>query len=558
MRLLVFAHVDGDQLAFAAVEDIGQCQRRFGLAHAGRADKQEDALRLVRILQIRPGRPHALRNRFQRMILANHPFLQQGLQVEDGIDLVLDHLAEWNPRPRRDDLGDDMAIDLQRHHRRFTLQLAQAQQGLVERLIPRRLGGLLAPFSLRPGIGKRRLTLLQLAAQFENAADQPLLLVKPRLQDGQVGFDGGNLRLELRDPDIVPGTAGRLTRQGGQFCLFTQQALVGLVDQGRRCALPERDLGAGGVQHADRLVRQLTAADVAVRQADRFGHRLVQHADAEVLLHQRHHAAQHGCRQRLARLLDLDDLETAGQRGILLEILLVFGPRCRRHGAQLAASQRRLEQVGRIVLAGLPAGPDHGVRFVDEQDDRLRAFLDLVDDVLQAILEFTLDAGPGLQQAHVEGVQFDTEQGGRYIFLRDAQCQPFHHRRLANPRLAGQDRVVLPAAHEDVDHLANFTVAPDDRVDLAVPRPLRQVGGELVEGRGFAALRTNRRQGIGTLSAFLRAPQTGNFGSFSRTFGHFVEVVLQFVEANLGQQLGATEGKLRQFGFGEQGQQQVT
>ena len=224
-----------------------------------------------------------------------------------------------------------------------------------------------------------------------------------------------------------------------------------------------------------------------MRQADRLGHRLVQHADAEVLFHQRHHAAQHGCCQRLARFLDLDDLETAGQSGILLEILLVFGPRCRRHGAQLAAGQRRLEQVGRIVLAGLPAGPDHGVCFVDEQDDRLRAFLDLVDDVLQTILEFTLDAGSGLQQAHVEGVQFDTEQGGRYIFLRDAQCQPFHHRRLANPRLASQDRVVLPAAHQDVDHLANFTIAPDDRVDLAVPRPLRQVGGELVEGRCFAS-----------------------------------------------------------------------
>ena len=33
MCLLVLAHVDGDELALATVEDVGQRQRRFGLAH---------------------------------------------------------------------------------------------------------------------------------------------------------------------------------------------------------------------------------------------------------------------------------------------------------------------------------------------------------------------------------------------------------------------------------------------------------------------------------------------------------------------------------------------
>ena len=65
-----------------------------------------------------------------------------------------------------------------------------------------------------------------------------------------------------------------------------------ILDGRRLAGLRQADARAGGIEHADRLVRQLTAADVAVRQADRFGHRLVQHADAEVLLHQRHHAPQ--------------------------------------------------------------------------------------------------------------------------------------------------------------------------------------------------------------------------------------------------------------------------
>ena len=55
----------------------------------------------------------------------------------------------------------------------------------------------------------------------------------------------------------------------------------------------------------------------------------------------------------LARLLDLHDLETAGQRRVLLEVFLVLGPGGRGDRAQFAARQGRLQQIGRIALAGL-------------------------------------------------------------------------------------------------------------------------------------------------------------------------------------------------------------
>ena len=55
----------------------------------------------------------------------------------------------------------------------------------------------------------------------------------------------------------------------------------------------------------------------------------------------------------LGRLLDLDDLEPAGERGVLLEVFLVLGPGGRGDGAQLAPGQRGLEQVGGVALAGL-------------------------------------------------------------------------------------------------------------------------------------------------------------------------------------------------------------
>ena len=162
-------------------------------------------------------------------------------------------------------------------------------------------------------------------------------------------------------------------------------------------------------------------------------------------------------------LLDLDHLEAARQGGVLLEVLLVLRPGRGGDGAQLAAGQGRLEQVGGVALPGLPAGADHGVGLVDEQDDRLRRGLDLVDHRLEPVLELALDAGAGLQQAQVERAQRHVPQRRRHVAGGDPQGEAFDHGRLADARLAGEDRVVLPAAGEDVDDLADLGVAAEDR-----------------------------------------------------------------------------------------------
>ena len=121
-----------------------------------------------------------------------------------------------------------------------------------------------------------------------------------------------------------------------------------------------------------------------------------------VLLERRRDAAHHQDRLLLARLGDLHDLEAPRQRRILLDVLLVLGPGRRGDRAQRAARQRRLQQVGRIAGAGRAARADQRVRLVDEQDDRLRRRLHLVDHLAQPVLELALHAGAGLQQADVE------------------------------------------------------------------------------------------------------------------------------------------------------------
>ena len=65
----------------------------------------------------------------------------------------------------------------------------------------------------------------------------------------------------------------------------------------------------------------------------------------------------------------------------------------------------------------------------------------------------------------------------------DAQRKAFDHGGLADAGFAREDGVVLAATHQDVDDLPYLGIATDDRVDLAICGALREVGGELVEGR---------------------------------------------------------------------------
>src|SRR3546814_2323170 len=94
VSLLVLAHVDGDHVALAAVQHVGQRDRGLGLADAGGADQQEHALGLARVLEVGTRGAHALGDGVERVALADHPFFQQVAQSEYGLDLVADHLSD--------------------------------------------------------------------------------------------------------------------------------------------------------------------------------------------------------------------------------------------------------------------------------------------------------------------------------------------------------------------------------------------------------------------------------------------------------------------------------
>ena len=67
VRLLELRHVDGDQVVLAAVEQVGERQRRLGLADAARPHQHEHADRLVGIVEPSARRADALADHLQRV-----------------------------------------------------------------------------------------------------------------------------------------------------------------------------------------------------------------------------------------------------------------------------------------------------------------------------------------------------------------------------------------------------------------------------------------------------------------------------------------------------------
>ena len=188
---------------------------------------------------------------------------------------------------------------------------------------------------------------------------------------------------------------------GGHAQLF--DAAPAVLDRRRRRRQAQPDPGTGRVEQADGLVGQLAARNIAAGELHRVDDRIGQNADLVMLFEGLDQSPHHLDGDVDLRFLDLHDLEPAGQGRILFEVLLVFGPRRGGDGADFAAGQCRFQEVGRVALPGTAPRADHLVGFVDEQDDGRGGRLDLFDDRFEPILEFSFDAGAGLQQSQDRG-----------------------------------------------------------------------------------------------------------------------------------------------------------
>src|SRR4029077_4814078 len=187
------------------------------------------------------------------------------------------------------------------------------------------------------------------------------------------------------------------------------------------------------------------------------------------------------------RLLPSDLLEAPLECGVALQVLAVLVERRRADRLQLAARQCGLEDRRCVDRALGCACADEVMELVDEQDD-VAALLDLLHDLLEALLELTAVLRAGDESSEVERVDLLALQKLGHLAGGDALREPFDDGRLADAGLPDQNRIVLLTAREDLHDPLDLGLASDDRVELALAGLLREVAPELVEQLGALGL----------------------------------------------------------------------
>ena len=203
------------------------------------------------------------------------------------------------------------------------------------------------------------------------------------------------------------------------------------------------------------------------------------------------HAAQDLDRLALGRRIDLDRLEAALERAVLLDVLPVLGRRGRADAADLAARERRLEDVGGVERAFGRPRADQRVQLVDEHDD-VRVLGQLLHDRLEALFELPAILRARDDQRDVERQQALVGEEVRHVAVDDLLRQPFDDRGLADAGLADQHGVVLGAAAEHLLHALDLVLAPDQRVEHVLHRRFGEVAAELGEERRLLDARQRR------------------------------------------------------------------
>ena len=113
-------------------------------------------------------------------------------------------------------------------------------------------------------------------------------------------------------------------------------------------------------------------------------------------------AAQNRDRVLDRRLIDEDGLEAPRQRGVLLDIFAVFVQGGGADAMQLAARQRRLQQIGRIHRPFRVARAHQRMQFVDEENDLAGRRGHFIEHRFQPFLELAAEFRAGDQGAHVQ------------------------------------------------------------------------------------------------------------------------------------------------------------
>ena len=225
-----------------------------------------------------------------------------------------------------------------------------------------------------------------------------------------------------------------LLRERLALDLELHDAPLDLVDLGRHRVDLDAQPRGGLVDQVDRLVGQEAVGDVAVREHRRGHQRRVLDADAVVDLVALLEPAQDRDRVLDGRLVRRTPAGSAARAPRPSRCACGTRRAWSRRRAQLAARERRLEQVGGVDRALGGARADDRVQLVDEQDDLALGLLDLLQHRLEAVLELAAVLGARDQRADVERDHAAVAQRLGHVARHDALGQALDDRGLADAR----------------------------------------------------------------------------------------------------------------------------
>jgi len=389
---LKLAHGDGDHVVLAAIEEVGDGEGGFGFTDAGGADEHEDADGLIGIFHLGFRDLNTLSDGLEGVILADDALAKLGGEIKHGLNLVFEHFAHGDAGPGRDDFTDLLGVEADGGEGIFALQGYQfgVECGEFGAKYAEGFGGV----GLLGG-------LFDFAPEFANLRDETRLFFEAGGHGVESFLGLGFFSGDFGQPLGVIGIDGLFAGEDAFLDVEIVKATLQIFDGGGGGVLAERELGAGGVEDADGFIGQLAAGDITMGEADGGVDSFVEDAYLVVVFKESDDAAHHDEANVFGGLFDFHDLETAGEGGILFEVLLILAPGGGGDGAKFAAGESGFEEIGGIAAAGRAAGADHGVGFVDEEDDGFGAGLDLFNEAFQAVFEFAFDAGAGLQQREI-------------------------------------------------------------------------------------------------------------------------------------------------------------
>ena len=121
------------------------------------------------------------------------------------------------------------------------------------------------------------------------------------------------------------------------------------------------------------------------------------------------------------------------------------------------------------------------MQLIDEQDHSSLFLGELFQHGFQALFELTAKLGSGEQRAHIQRQHALLFQTFGYFTVDDALGQALDDGGFTYTRFANQHRVVLGATLQHLNRTADFVIATDHRVELAVQRALGEVQCVLIQ-----------------------------------------------------------------------------